>query len=332
MNVLVTGGGGFLGGAIVRKLIARGDSVRSIARGDSPELRALGVETFRGDLAGGEYLEDAVKGCDLVIHTAAKAGVWGDYREYHLSNVVGTERVIDACREARVPRMVYTSSPSITFAGRDQEGIDESTPYPDRFLSPYPKTKAMAEKIVLEANGEDFQTVALRPHLIWGPGDTQLVPRVLDQGRAGTLRIVGSGESLVDATYIDNAADAHLLAAERLGPGSACAGKAYYISNDEPWPMKRLLNSILAAGGLPPVTRHVSPGLADALGYVLETFYKIAKRADEPRMTRFVARQLATAHWYNIAAAKRDLGYTPAVSMDEGMRRLAATLLAVRSA
>ncbi len=326
MNVLVTGGGGFLGGAIVSKLLARGDKVRSIARGDYPDLRALGVETFRGDLAGGEYLEEAVKGCDVVFHTAAKAGVWGDYSEYHLSNVVGTERVIDACRDARVPKLVFTSSPSITFAGNDQEGIDESTPYPDRFLAHYPKTKAMAETIVLAANSDDFQTVALRPHLIWGPGDNQLVPRILAQGRAGTLRIVGTGETLVDATYIDNAADAHLLAAERLGPDAACAGKAYYISNDEPWPMKRLLNTILAAGGLPPVTRHVSPGLAYALGFVLETVYRLAKRVGEPRMTRFVARQLSTAHWYDISAAKRDLGYVPAVSMDEGMKRLADSL------
>ena len=263
---------------------------------------------------------------DVVFHTAALPGVWGTYRAFYETNVRGTRNVIDACFAEGVTRLVYTSSPSITFAGHDQEGTDESDPYSERFLAHYPRTKAAAERLVLAANCESLATVALRPHLIWGPDDTQLVPRVIERARKGRLRLVGDGSKLVDATYIDNAAMAHLLAADRLSSGAACAGKAYYISNGEPWPMARIINGILAAAGLPPVTRSVSPAAAYALGAVLEAAYAAFRLSGEPLMTRFVTRQLATAHWYDISAARRDLGYKPSVTMDEAMRRLGESL------
>jgi len=323
VKALVTGGGGFLGSAIVRRLVERGDAVRSFSRGAYPALEALGVDTRRGDLANADAVADAAAGCDVVFHVAAKAGVWGPYDAYHQANVVGTENVLAACRRHGIGRLVYTSSPSVTFDGRDQEGVDESAPYPERFLAHYPATKAQAERRVLEANGPDLATVALRPHLIWGPDDPHLVPRIVTQGRAGKLRILGRRPHLVDSVYIDNAADAHILAADRLHPGAPIAGRAYFITNQEPVPVADLINRILAATDLPPVAKHVPPAVAFAAGAVLEAAYRILRLPGEPRMTRFVARQLSTAHWFDPAGAQRDLGYTPEVSLDEGMQRLA---------
>jgi len=323
---LVTGGGGFLGLAIVRKLLARGDTVRSYSRSAHAELEALGVECVRGDLADADAVVQAATGCDLIFHVAAKAGVWGPRKEYERTNVEGTRNVVRACGMLSEPRFVYTSTPSVTFIGEDQSGVDESAPYSDEFLCAYPATKAVAERHVLESNSPDLATVALRPHLIWGPGDPHLVPRILERGRAGKLRLLGHNENLVDSVYVENAADAHLLAADRLAPGAAIAGKAYFITNGEPLPLADLLGRILAAGGLPPVTGHIPAGVAYALGAMLEATYRLLGKQDEPPMTRFVARQLSTAHYFNLTAARRDLDYHPAVSMDEGMRLLAESL------
>jgi 2-alkyl-3-oxoalkanoate reductase len=317
MNALVTGGGGFLGGVIVRMLLARGDAVRSVSRSRYP----LTIEQVQGDLADAGVAETAVRGCDVVFHVAAKAGVAGRYRDYHRANVEATRRVIDACRSCGVRRLVYTSSPSVVFDGRDIEGGDESLLYPRHYHAHYPATKAEAERMVLAANDANLATVALRPHLIWGPGDNHLVPRIIGRGRAGQLRRVGAGK-LVDSVYIDNAAEAHLLAADRLHPGAACAGRAYFISNGEPLPTWELVDRILAAGGVRPVERRVNPMLAYLAGWLMETVYGVLWPDAEPPMTRFVARELATSHWFDLTAARRDLGYEPRVSIDEGLRRL----------
>ena len=330
MTVLVTGGGGFLGGAIVEQLLARGETVRSISRGAYPALEARGVACIRGDLADAAAVAKAVEGCDVVFHVAAKAGVWGDYDDYFQANVTATRNVIEACRAYGVPRLVYTSTPSVTFDGEDEDGVDESTPYATQFLCHYAATKAQAEQEVLAANSADLATVALRPHLIWGPGDNHLVPRLIARAKAGKVKIVGKGGNLVDATYIDNAAAAHLAAMEHLAPGAACAGRAYYISNGEPIAMDALLNQILAAAGLPPITKKIPAAAAYAVGAAMEKTYKMLGKTEEPIMTRFVARQLATAHWFDISAARRDLGYEPGVRMAEGMARLAASLRPVQ--
>ena len=326
MKALVTGGGGFLGFAIVQRLAARGDDVRSFSRNEHQRLHSLDVETLQGDLADADAVCAAASGCDAVFHVAAIAGVGGGYQRYYRTNVQGTQNVIDACLRHEVTRLIFTSSPSVVFDGQDQENIDESAPYPSRFLAHYPRTKAMAEQLVMGANGPRLATVSLRPHLIWGPGDNHLVPRIVSRAKAGRLRLVGSGDNLVDSVYIDNAADAHLLAADRLGPQSPAAGKAYFITNGQPIPIGRLINRILAAAGLEPVTRTISPKAAYVIGAVLETAYRILGLASEPPMTRFVARQLATAHWFDITAARRDLGYEPTVSIDEGMLRLEQAL------
>ena len=326
MNALVTGGGGFLGSAIVRRLRARGDAVRSLSRGNYPELRALGVEQIRGDLADPVALARSMDGCDVVFHVAAKAGIWGPAGEYHRTNVEGTRNVIAACRARRVRRLVFTSSPSVVFDGRDMEGVDESVPYPAHHDAPYPATKAEAERLVRAADDDDVATVALRPHLIWGPGDHHLVPRIVAKARAGRLRRIGRRPKLVDSTYIDDAAEAHLRAADRLAPGSSIAGKVYFISQGEPWPVWDLVDRILRAAGLPPVTRTISPALALLVGAACEGIARALRFEDEPPMTRFLARELSSAHWFNIDAARRDLGYSPSVTIEEGMTRLEQSL------
>ncbi len=327
MHILVTGGGGFLGKAIVRRLLDEGHSVRSLARGDYPELREWGVDARRGDLAEAEVVAAACEGCDAVFHVAAKAGVWGPYAAYHRANVLGTQNIIAGCRAQGVGRLVYTSTPSVVHVGGDIEGADESLPYGEHFATHYPATKAEAERAVLAANGEGLATVALRPHLIWGPGDTNLVPRVLDRGRRGRLRLVGKTPKLVDTIYIDNCVEAHLDALRAL-PSGSCGGKAYFVSNGDPQPQDRIINGILAAGGLPPVSRRISRRVAWTVGLILEGVYGLFRIQSEPMMTRFVAEQLATAHWYDISAARRDLGYSPRVSIDEGMERLREALAA----
>lgn len=324
MRALVTGGGGFLGEAIVRLLRERGDAVRSFSRGTYPALDALGVEQARGDLADQAAVAAAAEGCDVVFHVAAKAGVWGSSADYYRANVVGTQNVLAACRTHGVRRLVFTSSPSVTFAGVDQDGVNESEPYPKRFLAHYPHTKAIAEQAVLAANGPDLSTVALRPHLIWGPSDPHLVPRLIDRARAGRLKRIGHRLNRVDTVYVDNAAVAHLQVADRLAVGSPVAGRAYFVSQGEPEPLWDFVNRVLAAAGLPPVTRGVPAGVAYAAGAVLETIYRLLRLPGEPPMTRFVARQLATAHWFDLTAARRDFGYEPKVSTEEGLRRLAA--------
>ena len=322
MRVLVTGGGGFLGGVIVRQLIERGDAVRSFSRGEYPELARLGAEQFRGDLAEREALLRAAAGCDVVFHVAAKAGIWGPYREFFSANVTGTENVIAACRAHGIRRLVYTSSPSVAFDGRDVEGGDESLPYPAHYEAHYPRTKAQSEQLVLAANSPSLATVSLRPHLIWGPGDNHLVPRLVAKARSGRLRRIGNRPCLVDTVYVDNAARAHLLAADRLFPGSQVSGRAYFISNGEPVPLWEMVNSIVTAAGLPPVARSISPRMAYAVGAICERLWTLLPLPGEPPLTRFAARELATAHWFDIDAARRDLAYAPEVSLAEGLDRL----------
>jgi nucleoside-diphosphate-sugar epimerase len=322
MKALVTGGGGFLGKAIVRMLLEKGVDVCSFSRSAHADLEALGVEHRRGELADGNALVAAASGCDIVYHVAAKAGIWGPYQEFYRANVLGTRNVIQACRAHGIRRLVYTSSPSVVFDGTDMEGVDETVPYPAHYHAFYPQTKAAAEQLVLQANDLSLATVALRPHLIWGPGDNHLVPRILERGRKGALRRIGSRPCLVDTIFIDNAAEAHLLAADRLEVGSVVAGKAYFLSQDEPLPLWTVIDRILAADGLPPVTGSISPGLAFTVGWALEKIYGLLKLRSEPRMTRFVARELSTAHWFDISAARRDFAYAPRVTFNEGMERL----------
>jgi len=325
MNVLVTGGGGFLGQAICRLLVARGHDVASFNRGLYPELDALGVRQLRGDLADADAVRAAAGGMDAVFHNAAKAGAWGSYESYRLANVVGTDNVIAACRAHGIGKLVYTSTPSVTHRANHPVagGNETNTPYGEHFKAAYPITKTIAEKAVLAANDATLATVALRPRLIWGPGDNQLLPRLVERARAGRLRFVGDGSNLIDSTYIENAAQAHLDAFDRLGIGAACAGKPYFISNGDPRSARETVNALLGAVGAPQVRGTIPFPVAYAAGAVMEGLWKLLPLRGEPPMTRFLAEQLGTTHWYDISAARRDFGYAPRVGFDEGLRRLA---------
>ncbi|KAF1700572.1 2-alkyl-3-oxoalkanoate reductase [Pseudoxanthomonas suwonensis] len=327
MKVLVTGGGGFLGQALCRALLARGYEVHSFQRSHSPALEAMDVAQHRGDLADAAAVAQAVAGMDAVLHNAAKAGAWGSYDSYYQANVVGTRNVIAACRANRVQRLVYTSTPSVTHrATHPVEGLGaHEVPYGEDFQAPYAATKAIAEQEALAANGPELAVVALRPRLIWGPGDPQILPRLVERAHAGRLRLVGDGSNKVDTTYIDNAAQAHLDALDHLAPGAACAGKAYFISNGEPLPIREVLNRLLQAAGAPPVTRSIPFRTAYRIGAVCERLWPLLRLRGEPPMTRFLAEQLATAHWYSMEPARRDLGYVPKVGFDEGIIRLKAS-------
>ena len=364
----MTGGTGFLGRRIVERLLAQGRTVTVLARRPAPDLEKRGVHLVAADLSDPERVCLACRGVETVFHVAAKVGVWGRYEDFFRANVLGTRAVLQGCRTHRVRRLVYTSTPSVVYNGRDLAGADESMPLATRCPAAYPLTKAIAESEVLAANSPALSTVALRPHLIWGAGDPHLVPRIIAQARAGRLRIVGSGRNRVDLVHVENAADAHLLAelalrrlqipsptspepliaADRCHlsddladapPGSPChltddidhsaqraAGRAFFITNGEPVMLWEWINGLLHALDIPPVTKHLSLGAATVIGGLCEALWRGLPLAGEPPMTRFVAKELATDHWFDISAARRDLGYSPWVSMAGGTAELVASL------
>jgi nucleoside-diphosphate-sugar epimerase len=327
VKALVTGAGGFLGEYIVEQLVARGDEVRGFGRGIYPRLQGLNIECLRGDIRDSAAVSRACQGVDVVFHVAAVAGIWGPWDYYHSINTRGTANVLAGCRQQNVRRLVYTSSPSVTFDAVDQPGIDESAPYARRWLCHYPHTKALAEQQVLAAHGRDgLLTCALRPHLIWGPRDQHLIPRLIHRARNGQLRRVGAGTNFIDAVYVENAATAHLRAADRLVENSPVGGRAYFITNGEPVNLWNWINEILQRVGLPPVTRSISSKTAWRIGAALELLWRTFRLPGEPRMTRFLAAQLATSHYFNINRARTDLGYQPTISMADGLQRLEAWL------
>ena len=326
MKIVVTGGGGFLGSAVCRQLLERGDQVTAFQRSANDELEKLGVRIIQASITDAGRLNSALKGADAVIHTAAKAGLSVQYNDFFYPNVTGTENVIAACHKNNIHNLVFTSSPSVTHADGDIESGDESLPYADHYKSPYPATKALAEQMVMAANGPELHTVSLRPHLIWGPGDNHLLPHLLERAKSGRLKLPGP-DKLIDTVYIDNAARAHLLALDRLATDpEIVGGKTYFISNDEPRTQRQIIGGLLKAAGLEVDIQPISPRLAIDAGTVLETTWKILRLKSDPPLTRWSAEHLSTAHWYDISAAKRDLGYAAEISITEGMKRLAATL------
>ncbi len=331
MKVLVTGGGGFLGQAICAQLLAQGHAVRAFNRTANAALDQLGVEQCNGDIANMNAVITAAEGVDAIIHSAGKVGAWGPIEEYYDTNVRGTDHVLAACELHGIRKLVLTSSPSVVHGGGDLEGVDESAPYAAHFSTPYAQTKALAEQRVLEANGAELATVALRPHFVWGPGDPNLLPRILARARAGRLRLIGEATKKIDTVFVDNAANAHLLALHQLDIGSAIAGKVYFISQGEPVSHEHLINAWLLAAGLPAENRHIPLRLARFLGATLESLYRAVGAKTEPPLTRFLVEQLSTSHWFNIDAARRDLGYEPQVSITEGLSRLALHLAQERA-
>ncbi len=323
--VFITGASGFIGGKIAERLLADGRRVRVLSRRPLPELEARGAEVIPGDLDDTHALRRGCASAESVFHVAGRVGAWGPRREFFHVNVEGARNVIAACREAGVPRLIYTSSPSVVYNGGDLRNANESAPLCLHAPCAYPTSKAAAELEVLSAHGKNFATIALRPHLVWGPGDKNVVPRVLALAKRGKLKIIGSGENKVDVTHITNVVDAHLLAEGALvQPGHPAGGRAYFITNGEPVVLWKWINNLLMELNEPPITKHVSLSAAYFAGGVLEAAWRTLRLKGEPPMTRFVAKEMATDHWFDITAARRDLGYHPLMTVAEGVAELVA--------
>jgi len=324
---IITGGGGFVGKALGKALLQRGCAVHSLARGNYPELRQLGIETHLVDISSDPAAwVDILRGADGVFHTAAKVDMWGDYDEFFRTNVQGTRNILWACREAGVRNLVFTSSPSVIHDGTDLKGIDESYPYPKHFDAFYPATKAAAEREVLAANdGDSLRTVSLRPHLIWGPNDTNLIPTILERARAGRLTRIGDGTNLIDLTFIDDCVAAHLAAMDSLERNhSQVFGKVYFISQGEPVSMWGWIDEVLVRNGLPVVSRSIPKALAHGIAVVMEAVARALRcigLRSTPLLTRFLVSEMATHHYFSIEAARRDLGYKPSISIAEALDR-----------
>ncbi len=327
MRALVTGGGGFLGSGIARSLHEKKHDVIVVGRRHYSHL-PKDIKSCQGDIRDFDFLCQIFSGVEVVFHTAAFPGIWGRAEDFYSINVDGTRNVIKACMLNGVQKLVFTSSPSVIYGGSSLEGVDETAAYPENYLCEYSRTKAIAEKLVTETNGMDLATVSIRPHLIWGPGDPHLVPRILEKSDKGQLMQVGSGKNKIDIIYIDNAISAHLKACDALRVGNPLAGKVYFISDGEPVNLWSWINELLKKTGRLPITRCISYRTASKLGYLLEGIYDFLRVKQEPPMTRFLASQLATSHYFNIAQAKNDFGYEPVVSPEEGMGRLIQSLSA----
>lgn len=322
MKVLVTGGGGFIGLVLVRRLVESGYEVSSFSRKNYTEHSKLGITSFRGDLSNPAEIEKACEGIDTVFHVAAKVGIWGKYSDYYITNVLGTKNVINACRKQGVGKLIFTSSASVVFDGSNLRDINESVNYPKKPVSHYTATKALAEQLVLKANSDKLKTISLRPHLVWGPGDTQLIPGILKRAKAGKLRKPGRKKYWTDTTYIDNFIDAQLLAFKALDDNQACCGKSFFITNGRPVLIWDFINFVLATAGIKPVQRTVPKNLALFIAWILEGIHLIFQLKSEPYITRFAIHELCTHHWFDISAAKKMLGYSPKINLNEGLKRL----------
>lgn len=321
MKVLVTGGGGFLGTEVCRQLKEQGHEVSSVSRSHYSHLEEMGVESLQADLSKGDLVD--LTGFEAVIHTAAKAGVWGKANDYYMSNVVATENILEASKQAGVKYFVYTSSPSVVFGKDDIENGDESLEYPEKFYTEYAKTKSIAEKLVLSQNKDEIKCVSIRPHLIWGEGDPHIAPRIIGKARLGKLKIVGTGENLVDIIHVKNAALAHVLALNALSSGKHIAGRSYFVGQERPVNLWEFINQMLFQAGLEGIQSYVGFGTAYSVGFVLEKAYKLLGiTSPEPPMTRFVSLQLAKSHYFSHQRAREDFGYEPMISIEEGLATL----------
>jgi 2-alkyl-3-oxoalkanoate reductase len=319
VRVLVTGASGLLGRSVARFVAAAGHDVRTFQRRPSG---VAGVEDTLGSVTDPVAVQYAVDGMDAVIHLAAKVSLAGNPADFDSVNVGGTRAVVRAAMECRTGRLVYVSSPSVAHAGASIVGDGAAPADPVRARGDYARTKAQAEVLALAADSAALRVVAVRPHLVWGPGDTQLVARIVERARTGRLPLLGHGAALIDTTYIDNAASAIATALERV---DAVHGRAYVVTNGEPRPVAELLAGICGAAGVPAPAWRVPAGLARAAGSAIEAVWRLRPGVDEPPMTRFLAEQLSTAHWFDQRQTRSDLHWTPSVSLDEGFARLAAS-------
>ncbi len=331
MTVLVTGGSGFVGWHLAQALAQAGRTVRIFSR-TAPAHKRLAANVgaithVAGDIRDAATVQAAVRDCDSVFHTAAVPGIWGSRRLYESINVLGTHNVIAACQSAGTRTLVFTSSPSVVFDGRPHTAADENLPYAARHLCHYSWSKAQAERAVLAANDiEGLRTCALRPHLIWGPGDPHLVPQVIRAARTGRLRRIRDCDPLISTAHVHNVVSAHLLAERALQTKTAAAGEAYFICDADPIGIWTWIDQLLTTAGLPVVQNSMSARRAWWLGVACEQLYAITGRTREPPMTRFLARQLSVPHHYRHDKATRLLGYEPMIARSTGLAEIASEL------
>jgi nucleoside-diphosphate-sugar epimerase len=321
VKVLVTGTGSLLLGGIASELVRRGDDVVCLQRRPSTFVGHQNAHQVLADICDADAVAQAAQGCDAIIHGAARVGIVGSQKEFYDTNVTGTKNILQAAEQHSISRLVFVSTPSVAHTGDSLIGAPAGEAEIGRSRSYYAESKAIAERTVLNARNEHLAVIAIRPHLVWGPGDTQLVGRIVERAASGRLAVIGTGNALVDSTYIDNAISAHIAALDALHIGSACDGKAYVISNGEPRTVNELMRSMCGAAGIPFEPRHVSLAMGIRLGSVIERLWPLIK-SSEPPLTRFVAEQLGTAHWFDQRAVQQDLGWTPQISLDEGFQRL----------
>jgi 2-alkyl-3-oxoalkanoate reductase len=327
MRVLVTGAAGFLGRAIVRRLAEAGHAVVALVHANDADVSAAGVERRSGDITNLDAMTQAVAGCDAVVHSAARVAPFGRIDDYYDANVRGTDNLLAACEIAGVHKLVFTSCAGVVLDRGDLDGVDETQRMPARAPTSYLATKAMAERHVLAASSAELATVALRPHLLWGPGENRLLPRLAALAKAGKLRLFGDAGKKIDSCYVDNAADAHLAALERLEPGAAIAGNAYFITQGEPAPVDGFVNGLLRAAGFPAETRRLSTSLARMLATTAPLRRAVG---GDPLLTSDALALFGRTTWFDIAAARRDLDYQPRVGMAEGFARVSAHLARAR--
>lgn len=324
MTILVTGAGGFVGFRLVKVLSDFGFKVHTLQRGTYPELNLPNVTNFSGSLAEKKTVELALSGVDAIFHVASKIGMWGDYQEFYQTNVEGTKDLATKAHTRGIKYFIYTSTPSVIFDRGDILGADESLPYPKTHLNFYGETKRLAEEYILKMASSDFITAAIRPHLIYGPGDKQLIPKVVKAHRDGRLKIIGDGNNLVDVSYIDNVIDAHLkLLLQMLRDPRPVLGKAYFIGQKKPVKLWDFTNTLMVGIGLSPVTKKVPVGLAYGIGHLMEIIFTLFRiKKIEPPMTRFVALQLGKSHYFSHKNAMADFGHEEMVSTEEGLQLL----------
>jgi 2-alkyl-3-oxoalkanoate reductase len=321
MRVLVTGASGMYGGGVARALVGRGDEVTVFQR--RPAARA-GARELLGDVTDPSAVARAVDGQDAVVHLAARVSVVGEWPAFEQVNVTGTSTLLDAAREAEVGRFVFVSTPSVAHRGEPLVGAPAEPADPDHARGHYARSKAMAEQLALAADRGEAErgmaVVAVRPHLVWGPGDTQLIGRIVERARNGRLALIDHGAALIDTTYLDNAVDATVAALDRA---ETIHGRAFVISNGEPRTVREILTEVCRAAGIAPPRRRVPFRLAHLGGAAAEALWRRLGREDDPPMTAFLAEQLATAHWFDQRETTNALAWTPRVSLDEGFDRLA---------
>ncbi|MEL4318701.1 NAD-dependent epimerase/dehydratase family protein [Leifsonia sp. YIM 134122] len=321
MRVLVTGASGFLGGAVVRDLVSAGHEVRTFQRRPSGLAGEPGISDAPGSVTDAAAVTSALDGIDAVVHLAAKVSLAGDPAEFEAVNVGGTRTVLEAMSAAGVGRLVFVSSPSVAHSGSSIVGDGALPADPAAARGDYARTKAEAELLALAADSAGLRVVAVRPHLVWGPGDTQLVGRIVERARAGRLPLLGHGAALIDTTYVDNAASAMTAALTRI---DEVHGRSYVVTNGEPRPVAEMLAGICAAAGVAAPRWSVPASVARTAGGLVEAAWRVRPGIDEPPMTRFLAEQLSTAHWFDQRATRAELQWTPSVTLDEGLARLAA--------